>query len=36
MEKGRYRLLVDMVDEQQSWFFQVGSEPLEEELDVIE
>lgn len=35
-EKGRYRLLVDMVDEQQSWFFQVGSEPLEEEFDVGE
>jgi hypothetical protein len=35
-EAGRYRLLVDMVDEQQSWFFQVGSEPLEEELDVSE
>jgi hypothetical protein len=33
---GRYRLLVDMVDEQQSWFFQVGSEPLEEELQVGE
>jgi hypothetical protein len=35
-EAGRYRLLVDMVDEQQSWFFQVGSEPLEEELEVRE
>jgi protein tyrosine phosphatase (PTP) superfamily phosphohydrolase (DUF442 family) len=33
---GRYRLLVDMVDEQQSWFFQVGSEPLEEELEARE
>jgi protein tyrosine phosphatase (PTP) superfamily phosphohydrolase (DUF442 family) len=35
-EKGRYRLLVDMVDEQHSWFFQVGSEPLEEEFEVGE
>jgi protein tyrosine phosphatase (PTP) superfamily phosphohydrolase (DUF442 family) len=33
---GKYRLLVDMVDEQQCWFFQVGSEPLEEELEVRE
>jgi hypothetical protein len=31
---GRYRLVVDMVDEQQCWFFQTGSEPLEEELDI--
>jgi len=34
--KGRYRVLIDMVDERQSWFFQVGSEPLEEEFDVLE
>jgi hypothetical protein len=33
---GRYRLLVDMADEQQCWFFQAGSEPLETELDVRE
>ncbi len=33
---GRYRLLVDMVDERQCWFFQAGSEPLEEELTVRE
>jgi protein tyrosine phosphatase (PTP) superfamily phosphohydrolase (DUF442 family) len=33
---GRYRLLVDMVDEQQCWFFQAGSEPLEVELEVRE
>lgn len=31
---GRYRLLFDMIDEQQCWFFQVGSEPLERELVV--
>jgi protein tyrosine phosphatase (PTP) superfamily phosphohydrolase (DUF442 family) len=31
---GRYRLLVDMVDEYQCWFYQAGSEPLEEELDI--
>jgi hypothetical protein len=35
-EAGRYRLLIDMVEEQMSWFYQVGSEPLEEELDVRE
>jgi hypothetical protein len=33
---GRYRLLVDMVDEQQCWFFQAGSEPLETEMEVRE
>jgi protein tyrosine phosphatase (PTP) superfamily phosphohydrolase (DUF442 family) len=33
---GRYHLLVDMIDEQQCWFFQVGSEPLERELVVRE
>jgi hypothetical protein len=31
---GRYRLLVDMVDEQQCEFFKTGSEPLETELEV--
>jgi protein tyrosine phosphatase (PTP) superfamily phosphohydrolase (DUF442 family) len=31
---GQYHLLMDMVDEQQCWFFQVGSEPLERELVV--
>src|SRR6185295_16152070 len=25
---GRYRLILDMVDEQSCWFFQVGSQPL--------
>jgi hypothetical protein len=33
---GRYRLMVDLVDEQHCWFFQTGSEPLEEELQVSE
>ncbi|HEV3260367.1 MAG TPA: tyrosine-protein phosphatase [Gemmataceae bacterium] len=33
---GHYRLLVDMVDEQQCWFFQAGSEPLQRELDVVD
>jgi hypothetical protein len=33
---GRYRLLVDLVDEQQCWFFQTGSEPLETEFQVRE
>jgi protein tyrosine phosphatase (PTP) superfamily phosphohydrolase (DUF442 family) len=31
---GRYRLLVDMRDEQHCWFHQTGSEPLELELEV--
>lgn len=30
---GRYRALIDMVDEQKGWFFQTGSEPLEAELE---
>jgi hypothetical protein len=34
--RGRYRLMVDLSDERQCWFFQVGSEPLEEELEVRE
>jgi hypothetical protein len=33
---GRYRYLVDMVDEQHSWFYQVGTEPMEGELEVHE
>jgi hypothetical protein len=33
---GRYRLLVDMVNEPHCWFFQAGSEPLERELEVRE
>jgi hypothetical protein len=33
---GRYRLQVDLSDERQCWFFQTGSEPLEEELQVHE
>jgi protein tyrosine phosphatase (PTP) superfamily phosphohydrolase (DUF442 family) len=36
LRPGRYRLLVDMVDERQCWFYQAGSEPLEEELTVRE
>jgi hypothetical protein len=31
---GRYRCLVDMVDEQHCWFYQTGSEPWEGELTV--
>jgi hypothetical protein len=31
---GKYRLLVDMVDEPQGWFYQLGSEPLEVEITV--
>jgi protein tyrosine phosphatase (PTP) superfamily phosphohydrolase (DUF442 family) len=33
---GKYRLMVDMLDEQQCWFYQVGTEPMELELDVYE
>jgi protein tyrosine/serine phosphatase len=29
---GRYRLWVDLVDEQHCWFVQTGSEPLEQEI----
>jgi hypothetical protein len=32
---GRYRLWVDMVDEQQGWFYQMGSEPWETEITVL-
>jgi len=31
---GTYRILIDMVDEQQCWFYQAGSEPLEREIVV--
>jgi protein tyrosine phosphatase (PTP) superfamily phosphohydrolase (DUF442 family) len=31
---GKYRLQIDMVDEQHCFFHQAGSEPLEQELDV--
>ena len=34
LQAGRYRLLVDMIDEEQCWFFQTGSEPLEREIEV--
>jgi protein tyrosine phosphatase (PTP) superfamily phosphohydrolase (DUF442 family) len=33
-QPGRYRLRIDMLDEQQCWFYQTGSEPLELELEV--
>jgi len=29
---GRYRLFVDMLDQRNGWFFQTGSQPLEQEL----
>jgi hypothetical protein len=34
-EPGAYRVLVDMVDERQCWFYQAGSEPLEQEFTVL-
>jgi protein tyrosine phosphatase (PTP) superfamily phosphohydrolase (DUF442 family) len=33
---GRYHIVVDMIDEQHCCFYQTGSEPLEEELEVRE
>jgi hypothetical protein len=33
-EPGRYRVIVDMVDELHCWFHQTGSEPFEWELIV--
>jgi hypothetical protein len=33
---GRYRVFLDLVDEQQGWFYQAGSQPLEVELLVHE
>jgi hypothetical protein len=32
---GKYTLLVDMVDEQQGWFYQHGAEPLELPFEVV-
>jgi hypothetical protein len=34
-ESGKYRLQVDMVGEQHCFFHQAGSEPLEQDLDVV-
>jgi hypothetical protein len=31
---GRYRVIIDMVEEGHCWFYQAGSEPWEEELVV--
>jgi protein tyrosine phosphatase (PTP) superfamily phosphohydrolase (DUF442 family) len=33
---GRYRVLIDLIEEGHCWFFQTGSEPYEEEIDVRE
>ncbi len=33
---GKYRLIVDMIDESHCYFFQVGSEPLERDLVVVQ
>ena len=35
-QTGRYRLFVDMLEENHGWFYQFGSEPWEEELVVRE
>jgi protein tyrosine phosphatase (PTP) superfamily phosphohydrolase (DUF442 family) len=34
MRRGSYRLTLDMLDERQGWFSQLGTEPLEMELEV--
>lgn len=34
VKPGRYRMMVDLCNEQQCSFFQVGSEPLEQEIEV--
>lgn len=31
---GRYHLLIDMIEEGHCWFYQTGSEPFEEDIDV--
>jgi protein tyrosine phosphatase (PTP) superfamily phosphohydrolase (DUF442 family) len=36
LEPGKYWIMVDMVDEDQGWFHQMGSEPMEGELEVCE
>jgi hypothetical protein len=36
VQPGPYSIMVDMVDEQQCWFFQSGSEPLQDGLVVTE
>ncbi len=35
-QAGRFRLIVDMAEEQHCWFYQTGSEPHEEELVVVQ
>ncbi len=36
LSRGRYCLMVDMIEEGHCWFHQTGSEPWEEELDIRE
>ena len=33
---GRYRVMVDLVEESLGWFYQMGAEPMEGELEVCE
>lgn len=33
---GRYRVMIDMLEEHHGWFFQLGAEPVEEELVIRE
>ena len=36
LKPGRYRIIVDLVEESLGWFYQMGAEPMEGELDVCE
>ena len=36
LARGRYRVVVDLCDEYQGWFYQVGSQPINEELEIRE
>jgi hypothetical protein len=35
-EPGLYRVTIDMVEENQGWFYQLAAEPMEEELEIRE
>lgn len=36
LQPGCYRLTIDMLEEYHGWFFQLGAEPVEEELEIVE
>ena len=33
---GRYRVLIDLHDEYQGWFYRLGSQPIDKELEIRE